>query len=54
MLSETMLAKILYMASGVIFILSGIYCNYKQGEFWQSSMQISFGIVCLGIGIIQE
>jgi hypothetical protein len=54
MLTESMLVKILYAVSGAIFILSGIYCNYKQGEDWESSMQIAFGITCLGIGAIQE
>lgn len=54
MLSESMMVKILYSVSGAIFILSGIYCNYKQGEDWESSMQITFGIVCLGVGVIQE
>jgi hypothetical protein len=31
-----------------------MYCNYKQGEYWQSSMQIALGIACVGVGIIQE
>jgi hypothetical protein len=53
-MTEDVLVKILYIASGAIFILSGIYCNYKQGEDWESSMQITFGIVCLGVGVIQE
>jgi hypothetical protein len=53
MLTEAMVVKTLYIVSGAIFILSGTYCNYKQGDYWQSSMQIALGIACLGIGIIQ-
>jgi hypothetical protein len=54
MLNEAMLVKVLYIVSGAIFILGGIYCNYKQGDDWQSSMQIALGIACVGVGIIQE
>jgi hypothetical protein len=54
MLIEAMMVKILYIASGAIFILSGMYCNYRQGDYSQSSMQIALGIAFFSIGIIQE
>lgn len=54
MLNETMLAKVLFMVAAAIFILNGVYYNFKQADYWESSMQICIGIAFFCIGLAQD